>query len=197
MSETTRQPISRRTVAKGAAWTAPVILGGVAAPAYAASGKRPVITAGLACKLPGKSCSPADKGYNFVFNIQNPSGKPIYIYSDASGDPLVLGPIITTTPTDNKGSLPLSYAGGYVGSTQYLPGASIEVTAGGTVALQLYAESTNSADRVFDYAVTFQWGHTEDPADDLEHRTDPVTVTVPVPATPPCVDCQPPGFTSP
>lgn len=37
MSETTRQPISRRTVAKGAAWTAPVILGGVAAPALAAS----------------------------------------------------------------------------------------------------------------------------------------------------------------
>lgn len=37
MSEGTTTPVTRRTVAKGAAWTAPVILGGVAAPAYAAS----------------------------------------------------------------------------------------------------------------------------------------------------------------
>lgn len=37
MTEATSRPISRRTVAKGAAWTAPVILGGVAAPAFAAS----------------------------------------------------------------------------------------------------------------------------------------------------------------
>ncbi|NYF99045.1 hypothetical protein [Janibacter cremeus] len=37
MSEGTTKPVSRRTVAKGAAWATPVILGGTAAPAYAAS----------------------------------------------------------------------------------------------------------------------------------------------------------------
>ncbi|MGN7248240.1 hypothetical protein ACTHQ1_10985 [Janibacter anophelis] len=52
MTDTARQPISRRTVAKGAAWTAPVILGGVTAPALAASPPPvfPVLNVSGTCK---------------------------------------------------------------------------------------------------------------------------------------------------
>lgn len=50
MTEATSRPISRRTVAKGAAWTAPVILGGAAAPAYASSPSLPPVFPELAVK---------------------------------------------------------------------------------------------------------------------------------------------------
>ena len=55
MTETTRTQISRRTVAKGAAWTAPVILAGTVAPASAASlpPVNPSLSPRAFCKHPG------------------------------------------------------------------------------------------------------------------------------------------------
>ena len=191
MTEATSKPISRRTVAKGAAWTAPVILGGVAAPAYADSGPGPTITPGGNCKLPGNSCDPLKFGYLFAFTIQNTSSKPIYIY--AGGTWPTYGPRITTVARDNKGALNLTYSGGYVGTTYYDEDDTIMVPAGGTVNFTLYAKSTNSADRVFGYTVDFQWGHTLNPDDDTEHVNDWVSASVEVAGTTPCVDCRIPS----
>lgn len=55
MTEATSDPISRRTVAKGAAWSAPVILAGTVAPAMAASPPpvNPSLDPNGFCKHPG------------------------------------------------------------------------------------------------------------------------------------------------
>lgn len=46
--------VSRRSIARGAAWTVPMVAVGVAAPAFAASVTRPVVTdPGTSCKCPG------------------------------------------------------------------------------------------------------------------------------------------------
>lgn len=183
MTETTRKPISRRTMAKGAAWTAPVILGGVAAPAYAASGGKPTITPGGHCKQPGNSCNPIVKGYVFTYRITNTSSKTVYLYTGGS-----YGPTIST-----GGVLPLSYAGARVGGTFYPPGTHIPIPAGASVQLLITTGSSNSADLVFTFTVGFQWGHTPNPADDTEHVGDPLTSSINVAGTPPCENCAPPA----
>ena len=61
MSEAT-QPISRRNVAKGIAWTTPLIIGATAAPAYASSGGPPKITISGACTASNGAL------YTFTFN---------------------------------------------------------------------------------------------------------------------------------
>jgi hypothetical protein len=48
------QQVSRRSIARGAAWSVPIVAIGVAAPAFAASASSPVITtAAKSCKCPG------------------------------------------------------------------------------------------------------------------------------------------------
>jgi hypothetical protein len=56
--------IKRRTIAKGAAWTVPVVSLAAAAPAYAASEPVTVVPCGVACKHPGNANS---KTYHFTF----------------------------------------------------------------------------------------------------------------------------------
>ena len=181
MSETTRQPISRRTVAKGAAWSAPVILGGVAAPTYAASGSTPIITAGPACKLPGESCSPFSKGYIFLAKVENTSTKDIYLYAPATVAPI--GEVDFT----------LKYNGAAVGSVTYEPGDTIMIPAGQTVVLTLNTTRSNSGNLDFSFEISFEWGHTQNRADDPDHMGDPISTTVFVPGTKPCKNCQPPA----
>ena len=198
MTEATSKPISRRTVAKGAAWTAPVILGGVAAPAYAASGSRPTIVPGPSCKQPGNSCNSGqtqygiNKGYVFTFTITNTSAKAIWLYT--GGTYPNNGPEITTTGPD---AIPLSYAGGRIGGTYYPPGTHIPVPAGGTVVFLLGVNGeADSSNRVFTMNIKFQWGHTSTPAGDTDHKSDPLTASVNVSGTPPCDKCQPPTVTT-
>ncbi|WP_353082039.1 hypothetical protein [Tessaracoccus lapidicaptus] len=66
-------PISRRTVAKGIAWTAPAVAIAGTAPAFAVSGPctpEPVID-------PNKSCKDAnDKSYKLVFKIEGDNCAP-------------------------------------------------------------------------------------------------------------------------
>ena len=47
--------VSRRTVAKGMAWSVPAVAVASAAPVFAASGAPPTPAVGEACKLPGNS----------------------------------------------------------------------------------------------------------------------------------------------
>jgi len=81
--------ISRRTVAKGAAWSVPVIAVGAAAPAYAVSGGIFQLN-GNGCKLPGNSNS-TFKGYAFKLSAVNNTNADITITIDAidlNGDDL-------------------------------------------------------------------------------------------------------------
>ena len=174
MSEAT-QPISRRNVAKGIAWTTPLIIGATAAPAYASSGGPPKITISGACKAPGSSCGSFVKGYIVTMTITNSSHQDVYLY---------VPPTITLEPE----VLALGYAGYSVGGgpLQQAP-KPIEIPAGESVTVQLNTTSQNSANQAFDLTLSFTWGHTADPADDTEHTGTYVTATTTIPATPP--DC--------
>jgi hypothetical protein len=66
-------PESRRTVAKGVAWSVPTIAMVTAGPTMATSGPEPTFRFISACKSPGNSCSVFPKGYDFRFEVCNPS----------------------------------------------------------------------------------------------------------------------------
>ena len=106
--------ISRRTVAKGMAWSVPAVALAVAAPAYAASPCTPVFSFGAAsCKCPGGS-DPIKFGYvlQFCFTvaaqcalppggtfarivaIENNSGKPL----NPLNDPYPIDVPVTVAP---------------------------------------------------------------------------------------------------
>lgn len=181
MTEATSRPISRRTVAKGAAWTAPVILGGVAAPAYASSGKKPVISGGPACKLPGGSCANWRKGYLFQFTVTNLSGKLIYLYTGAGyGPTLVLNPAQVT----------LAYEGAVAAGVFYPKGTPVPINPGAPVTVILNGgTNSDSANLVATMTATFKWGHTKDPLLDTDHAGDPISVSYAIPGTDPCKNC--------
>ncbi|UUZ44049.1 hypothetical protein LP422_15630 [Janibacter limosus] len=140
------------------------------APAYAASGKTPVLSIGGACKAPGNSCNPFVKGYVVNLTITNPSNKTIWLY---------VPPSISAVGT----SLAFGYAGYDDGGV--LNTGNIEVPAGASVTVRLSTTAQNSANAVFTMTLTFEWGHTPAAAGDTEH--DPVSVSTTVPGTPP--DC--------
>lgn len=75
--EDQRSGISRRTVAKAAAWSVPAIALAVSTPAYAASPGIITLT-GNGCKLPGAS-NDTYKGYAFEAVIENTFNVPITI----------------------------------------------------------------------------------------------------------------------
>jgi hypothetical protein len=75
--EEQRPGISRRTVAKAAAWSVPVVALAVSTPAYAASPGIITLTGG-GCKLPGNS-NDAYKGNAFGASIENSFNVPITI----------------------------------------------------------------------------------------------------------------------
>ena len=84
MTEQGQSPrISRRTIAKGAAWAVPAVPLAVATPAYASSGGPPTVDVGDACKLPGNACGNVFvKGYIFEVEICNTTSKPLYLYNE-------------------------------------------------------------------------------------------------------------------
>ena len=70
--------VTRRTIAKGVAWTAPAVILAPSAAAYSTSAPNIKLT-GLGAKLPGNSCHDFSfiytDGYRFYFNAYNPPGK--------------------------------------------------------------------------------------------------------------------------
>ncbi|WP_308467493.1 hypothetical protein [Rathayibacter soli] len=158
--------ISRRSVAKAAAWAVPVIAMATAAPAYASSGTPPIITAGAACKLPGSSCKTLPpKGYQVPATIKNPDPtKTIYITGIAITNNTCAN---ITSPTTN-------------------PALPITVTPGQTINVTFVANATNSANQAcqFDFSVT--WGHM---ADGSDHDHSPIVVDITIPSTPPTCAC--------
>jgi len=78
MTEPTQSGISRRTLAKGAAWSVPAVAVAAAAPAYAVSGGTITFT-GQNCKLPGNSGYPFNDGAIYLMTIKNTTNAAIDI----------------------------------------------------------------------------------------------------------------------
>ena len=101
--------ISRRTVTRGVAWSAPIAAVAYAAPAFASSQPVVVQQCGVACKHPGAGQN--DKTYHFVFCFKSSAdvdGGVVYldtitvggIAKDAySGDPAVRTVAVTKNTT--------------------------------------------------------------------------------------------------
>ena len=165
--------ISRRTIAKGAAWAVPVVPLVVATPAYAASGGGPVITVGDACKLPGNSCGNVFvKGYIFDVTISNPTDQDIYLFDQAGFE-------ITFTDTNPDISLFFQAA------VDAVTGEVIEfpylLEAGSSLVIILNAgENGNAANVSLTGTISVPWGHTLPAGSDPDNH-------------PPAVD----GFTFP
>lgn len=156
--------VSRRTVAKGVAWTVPAIALAAPAPAMAVSGPKPTLVPKAAAKAPGNSCKPIVKGYVFPLDVTNhdPS-KSIYIYRVEILSITISDPVFTV----NNAIYP------------------IEVPVGSTVEVPFNAGGDNSANLTFSADIAVYWGHTPDPANDADHDHDPMLTTVSVSGTPP------------
>ncbi len=72
--------VSRRTVARGAAWSVPALAVGVAAPAFAASYRQPVTSGNAGCKCPGGG-SPYT--YNLQVNFTTPGTDSYSLHVDS------------------------------------------------------------------------------------------------------------------
>jgi hypothetical protein len=170
--------ISRRTIAKGAAWAIPAVPLVVATPAYAASGGGPTVVIGAACKYPGNSCSLFVKGYVFEVSITNTTDKDIYIYNQ-SGYELEVN--------DDSTSVNLSYnaavyaSGPLAGQEVVFP---VLLEPGETILLIVNGQEANSANlKGVTVTVSVPWGHTPVPPDPDNHPN--VTDSVKYASTPP------------
>jgi len=166
----TDNSLSRRTLARGAAWTVPAVAIAAAAPVMAASGGPPTITqTGNACKNSGNSCKSRPKGYTVPLRLCNQSPYPVYIYSVVYGAPSDGGAGFTYAPP---------------------PTLPIQIPANDCVDIYCNASSTTSSNRVFTMSATFTWGHTPVMGDDIDQDDHyPVVITISVTGTPPDCTC--------
>ena len=128
--------ITRRTVARGAAWSAPVIAVAGAAKAAAVSGPRPTVQFNGAYKLPVLSCI-IPFLYGFEFTITNTSTQTIWIYPNTLS--------VSTTP---------NYGFTYSGST-----TAIQLAPNASQTFLLRMTGTNSGNLTFTGTYSLGWGH--------------------------------------
>ncbi len=155
MSEQTKSGISRRTLAKGAAWSVPAAAVVAAAPAYAKSGGAPKIVGGQAFKLSGNSCKQAGAqgnrwAYLFTFQVTNNTGETIYLY----------GATITVTPD-------LDFR-----VTEADPAWGTAIAPGATVGIGVWGNGTDSGNTALSASAQVFWGHVKPPS----------TLTLPIPS---------------
>jgi len=157
--------VTRRTIAKGVAWTAPVVAIAGAAPSMAASPSLSLKFA-CACKFSGGSCAVVGKkAYTFFFDAQNP-GEDVTITSITFSDTgTKLDPLVYS------GTLPLTIAGGS-GATD--------------IPVQFTVLSEDSGNLTFDTVMTVLYRHADDT---MDHVT---TVPIHVPETGPDCTCANP-----
>ncbi|TBT87408.1 hypothetical protein ET989_03630 [Propioniciclava sinopodophylli] len=215
MTEETKSGISRRTLAKGAAWSVPAVAVAAAAPAYAKSSGGPTVTVLSACKQPGNSCNTGNrpfgfvKGYTFTVALYNPTGETIYVYtSQPSTPPGPYHPRFQVTS-----AVPFSYTTARYFTPGQVPpgsgigapvGAYVTLTPGQTVYLIINAGANdNSANQSASGSLFFAWGHTTTAGADAEHSYTPVPPPLATagegwvgdsftfPDMPPCDDCVP------
>lgn len=169
--------ISRRTIAKGAAWAIPAVPLVVATPAYATSAPGPTGKFVGACKQPGGSCDNFTKGFTFVLEIHNPSSIPLYVYPTNNG---TLNPTFRVLASSKSGAT-FTYAS----ASQYIPGtpptvggllpAAFQIAAGQTLRIMIDAGSNqNSGNFSVQGYLGMAWGHTSTPGADPDHTYAPV-----------------------
>lgn len=131
--------ITRRTVARGAAWSAPVIAVAGAAKAAAVSGPRPTVQFNGAYKLPvWIGCVNLNNFlYGFEFTITNTSTQTIWIYPNTLS--------VSTTP---------NYGFTYSGST-----TAIQLAPNASQTFLLRMTGTNSGNLTFTGTYSLGWGH--------------------------------------
>lgn len=168
--------LSRRTLAKGAAWAVPVVAVAAAAPAMAASGGAPSFVFEGACKFSGQSCSIAPWGYALGYRVTNTSQKTIYVCT----------PTITIDPPSPFAS-PLAPVP--------FPGGCQEIGPGQSGVLLFYAKNPNgnSGNLTFSGPLSIPCGHTCPCAGDPAHHPN-IVARFTVGGTPPhgLCDCGAP-----
>ena len=162
--------ITRRTVARGAAWSAPVIAVAGAAKAAAVSGPRPTVQFNGAYKLPLSWCNLVNSFlYGFEFTITNTSTQTIWIYPNTLS--------VSTTP---------NYGFTYSGSTtaiQLAPNASQ------TFLLRMTDTSGNlTFNLTFTGTYSLGWGHCATAGCDTYGHL-PIADSLVVNGTPPDTRC--------
>lgn len=158
--------LSRRTVAKGITWAAPVLAVGVAAPAMAASGGAPTLVYQGACKFPGNSCSKAQKGYAFKFTVTNSSGKDIKVCT-----PLMSNVVGTSIVFNYTGDSCINIPAGQSGNLYFF-----------------FSGSGDSGNQTFTFTLTIPWGH-NCPCSSETYNHPPIVQNISVGGTPPHGDC--------
>lgn len=134
----TQTGITRRSVARGAAWSAPVIAVAGAAKAAAVSGPRPTVQFNGAYKLPLSWCNLFNSFlYGFEFTITNTSTQTIWIYPNTLS--------VSTTP---------NYGFTYSGST-----TAIQLAPNASQTFLLRMTGTNSGNLTFTGTYSLGWGH--------------------------------------
>ncbi len=184
MSEPTNQSgLSRRAVAKGAAWSVPAVVAvGAAAPAYAISGPKPTFTYKGACKFPGEGNGPkqcggrVQKGYGIQFTIKN---------NDATHAIYICNPTISNI-SPNPDNLAFTWVPPTDGT------GCIKVAAGATVTVNFFFNGNkSSANQVFTFDFKAQWAHSCPCSSDTHGQHPPIVQTgLSVTGTPPNCSCS-------
>lgn len=177
MTEETKFSVSRRTLAKGAAWSVPAVAVAAAAPAYAASGAAPKLTYLGACKYPGNNCDGAVfQGYAFQFDVKNESSEDIHICKPSLAAP--------------DSGLPTTTAWvPYSGTNASADGQCLKIPAGTTGSVAFFFTNTgNSANKTFDATLTLPWGH-QCPCGADPDKHPALSLTFTVAETPPKYGC--------
>ncbi|UIP57288.1 hypothetical protein DSM26151_01430 [Agromyces marinus] len=174
--ESKRGP-TRRAVARGVAWSVPVLLMSAPVPAFAASIDAPVISIGGACKLPGASCSGVfTKGYAFEVTVTNSTPDTIYLYNQ---------PEYQIVVTDDSADIDLFFQAAVDSLTGVVVGFPATLAPGESVTVILNAGSNGNSGNVADIAgsITVPWGNTPTPPD--PNDPPPVVAHFTAPGTPP------------
>lgn len=162
--------VSRRTVARGIAWTTPVVAVATAAPAFAVSRVPPNLEYIGACKYPGNSCKEANKGYAFAFTVTNNDARAV-TFCDAT--------LVVNEPSPFEDDVTFTYVGG-----------CITVGGGQSGTAYFYFEgSDDSANSPFTGSLTATYANDCGSCDESAMLpAEPITVT----ATPPggLCDCD-------
>lgn len=161
-----RITLTRRSVARGAAWAAPAAMVAGAAPAFATSGPPPTFEQTGQCKSPGNSCAVFPKGYEFRFTVCNPSNLTIYLYG------------VTYAVTGTNLTL-----------THSLPTLPVALAPGVCVPMVFRADSSNSSNQTFTGTMFVTWGHTPTAGADPDAHPA-VQVPITVNGTPPDCVCS-------
>ena len=156
--------ITRRTVARGAAWSAPVIAVAGAAKAAAVSGPRPTVQFNGAYKLSLLCINPFL--YGFEFTITNTSTQTIWIYPNTLS--------VSTTP---------NYGFTYSGST-----TAIQLAPNASQTFLLRMTGTNSGYLTFTGTYSLGWGHCATAGCDTYGHL-PIADSLVVNGTPPDTRC--------